>query len=368
MEKGRVLVDKSRSGRSRPWRLHKANSLLLAESYERLRSNKALRVRNCGSTLKFGVCPEGHERRLMFADFCRVRLCPMCAWRRSLLIAHQVRVVAHEAVQREALRWLFLTLTVRNCEGEALSKGIDHMMRAWDRMARRKAFSGAVRGWFRSMEITRNAVDGSYHPHFHVLLAVPPGYFKGKGYLKHAEWVELWRSSLRVDYVPVVDVRVVKQKRDVRREIEILETKGIEVSEEGFRESELSGSAVAEIAKYSVKAEDYLVYRRYKHKQAGRKVQLVADVGSGIDERTTDEVVMTLDSAMSHRRFLAYGGLLKAVWQELQASGKVQDAESDSADLVHVDLDTSCQCSVCGSNMLEELYNWVPSLGDYYST
>lgn len=367
MENGRVLVDKSRSGRSRPWRLHKANSLLLAESYERLQSSKALRVRNCGSTLKFAVCPEGHEKRLIWADFCRVRLCPMCAWRRSLLIAHQVKLVAHEAVQREALRWLFLTLTVRNVEGEALSKGIDGMMQAWKRLSERKAFA-VVRGWFRSLEITRNPVDGSYHPHFHVLLAVPPGYFKGKGYLKHADWVELWQSALRVDYVPVVDVRVVKQKRDIRREIEILEEKGIEVSEEGFRESELSGSAVAEIAKYSVKAEDYLVYRKYRHKQAGRKVQLVADVSSGIDERITDEVVLTLDAAMSHRRFLAYGGLLKAVWQELQGLGKVQDAESESADLIHVDLETSCQCSVCSSDMLEELYNWVPSLGDYYST
>jgi plasmid rolling circle replication initiator protein Rep len=52
--------------------------------------------------------------------------------------------------------------------------------------------------------------DGSAHPHFHCLLMVPPGYFKGKNYLSQANWVQLWRKSMRLDYNPILDVRAVK--------------------------------------------------------------------------------------------------------------------------------------------------------------
>lgn len=365
MENGRVLVDISRSGRARPWREHKANSVLLSESFRRLgKENKAVRVRECGSVLTFGVCPEGHEKRLLAANFCRVRLCPMCSWRRSILVAHQVRLVAHEAAIRKPLRWLFLTVTVRNCLGDELKNTLNWMMKSWNRFVGRKAFEKVVIGWFRSLEITRNPVDGTYHPHFHVLLAVPPRYFKGKDYLTHADWVTLWQTALKVDYTPVVDVRTVKDKRDVQREKEILEEKGIELVE---ADGELPASAVAEIAKYSVKAEDYLVYRRYRHKQEGKKIVLAADKSSGIDESVTDRVVEDLDSAMKGRRFIAYGGLLKEIWQELQRLGRVQDAESESVDLVHVEGDESCQCSVCGSSFMEEVYRWIPALENYFA-
>src|SRR5690606_12341063 len=112
----------------------------------------------------------GHEKRLTWANFCRVRLCPMCAWRRSLVIAHQIKAVAHEAVKRQSMRWLFLTLTIRNCTGDDLIDTISHLMKSWRRLSQRKLFSDVVVGWFRSLEITRNLLDDTYHPHFHVLL------------------------------------------------------------------------------------------------------------------------------------------------------------------------------------------------------
>lgn len=365
---GEILFDVSRSGRERPWKTHKTNSLLLSDSYKRLgKRNKSENVRDCGSSLKFHVCPSGHEKRLGWANFCRVRLCPMCSWRRSLLIAHQIKTVAHEAVKRQPLRWLFLTLTIKNCSADELQDTVTHLMKSWDRLAKRKAFSNVVVGWFRAFEITRNIFEDTYHPHFHVLLGVRPSYFiKQTGYIKHEEWVSLWQKSLQVDYKPVVDIRIVRNKRNIEKEVEILEKKGIHLSTDGrLIESDLSGSAVAELAKYATKSEDFLVYNRYKQKQKGKNVELVPDLKSGIDNNKTDEVVVTLDGALSHRRLLAYGGLLKEVWNELQLQGKVQDAEDDKADLVHVDGDTKCQCSVCGSNMLEELYSWVPGVGNY---
>ncbi|WP_338206320.1 protein rep [Parageobacillus thermoglucosidasius] len=366
---GEILVDKSPvSGRERPWKTHKANSSLLAEAFSRIgKHNKAEKVRHCGSSLKFNVCPEGHEKRLAWANFCRVRLCPMCAWRRSLVIAHQIKAVAHEAVKRQPMRWLFLTLTIRNCPGDVLGDTISHLMKSWDRLTRRKAFTDVVVGWFRSLEITRNLLEDTYHPHFHVLLGVKPSYFiKQKGYLTTRDWVSLWRECLRVDYDPVCHVRVVRNKRNIEREMKILEQKGIFLSPDGrLVEADLAGSAVAELSKYATKSEDYIVYNHYKQKQVRDKVKLVPVVSSGINWDKTDEVVATLDMALSRRRLLAYGGLLKEVWNELQAQGKVQDVEDDHVDLVHVDDDSICRCSVCGSNMLEELYSWIPDVQNY---
>lgn len=365
---GEILVDESKNGRERPWKTHKSNSLLLSESYKRLgKTNKADNVENCGSHLKFNVCPEGHEKRLFWANFCRVRMCPMCSWRRSLLIAHQLKEVAHNSVQRQPLRWLFLTLTLKNCEAGDLQDTITHLLKSWDRMSKRKAFKNVVVGWFRGLEITRNSLEDTYNPHAHVLIAVQPSYFKKKDkYLKTEDWVQLWKKSLQVDYDPIVDIRVVKDKRNINKEMQILEQKGVTLSEDGtISESQLSGSAVAELAKYSTKSEDYLVYKKYKQKQKGKNVRFIPDMKSGIDERKTDEVVSTLDNGLSRRRLIAYGGLLKEVWNELQAEGKLQDAEDDKADLVHVDGETKCKCSACGSNMLEELYSWLPDMKNY---
>lgn len=360
------MTDLSRSGRERPWRTHKNNSVLLSESFRRLEKvSKADRVVMCGSSLKFNVCPEGHEMRLSWANFCRVRMCPMCSWRRSLLVAHQIKLVAHEAVQRKKMRWLFLTLTIKNCSGDELQETINHLMDSYQRFTQRKLFKKVVIGWFRAFEVTRNILDNTYHPHFHILLGVPPSYFT-HGYTKTEEWVELWKESLRVDYDPIVHITTVKNKRNLEKEMQLLESKGIEMTpDQRLVESDLSGSAVAELAKYSTKSDDFLVYNQYKQKQKGEKVELMPVIAKGIDENRTDEVVAALDGALSRRRLLAYGGLLKEVWNELLRSGKLEDAESDSADLVHVDDDTKCQCSVCGSNMLEELYSWLPDLRHY---
>jgi plasmid rolling circle replication initiator protein Rep len=104
-------------------------------------------------------------------------------------------------------RFLFMTLTVRNCEVKDLRATLDHMGKAWVRLTQLRSWP--ARGWVRAVEITRSQRDRSAHPHYHCLLMVPPSYFQGD-YLKQAEWAELWRQSLRIDYKPVVDIRVVK--------------------------------------------------------------------------------------------------------------------------------------------------------------
>lgn len=361
-----ILTDFNSFEKERPWKSHKTNSQLLSESYQRISekykgtfwTNRKENVYYCGSSLKFNVCPAGHEKKLKWANFCRIRMCPMCSWRKSLLNAYNLKRVAHQAVQQKKMRFLFLTLTVENCIGEDLGETISHLMQSWQRLSQRTPFKKSVLGWFRALEITRNFDDGKFHPHFHVLLAVSPSYFS-HGYIKTEEWVKLWQESLQADYSPIVDIRTVKNKRNKEKEESILLEKGIE-------ESDLSGGAIAELAKYTTKADDFLVYNRRKQIQKKNEVLYIPDVESGINEEKTDEVVYILDTSLARRRLVAYGGELKKALKILEEQGKIQDSEDDDANLVHVDNeDKNCKCSVCHSDMLEELYSWIPSVKNY---
>lgn len=61
-------------------------------------------------------------------------------------------------------RWLFLTLTVRNCEVSELAATLKAMNEAWQRLVKREEFK-PVQGWLRTTEVTRGK-DRSAHPAF----------------------------------------------------------------------------------------------------------------------------------------------------------------------------------------------------------
>ena len=168
-------------------------------------------------------------------------------------------------------RWMFLTLTVRNCDIADLGDTLTAMNAAFQRMKVRKEFR-PVQGWIRTTEVTRGK-DGSAHPHFHTLMMVPPSMFT-RDYVKQAEWVALWRDVLRVDYDPNIDVRAVKPRKPKDGEALACVT------------AELVRGAVAETLKYSTKPAD-----------------MVAD----------PEWFLELTRQTHKRRFVATGGALKNV-------------------------------------------------------
>lgn len=196
----------------RPWETHRAaadrvESAYRAGDYERL----AERIAHCGQTLTFGaIAGDGSPSRLKLknARYCRVRLCPVCQWRRSLKWRARFLGAIPTITQRYPThRWVFLTLTIRNCQIEELRSTVEELNAGWQRLTKRKEFPAI--GTIRSLEVTRGT-DGTAHPHFHCLLLVPPGYFSGKNYLKHERWRALWQECLRVDYAPQVRVQAVK--------------------------------------------------------------------------------------------------------------------------------------------------------------
>jgi plasmid rolling circle replication initiator protein Rep len=171
-----------------------------------------------------------------------------------------------------------------------LDKILDDLFKAFNLMTKRKLFKKSIKGWFRALEITHNLENNTYHPHFHVILMVNRSYFEDKRYyISQSNWVDLWKSCLEVDYMPVVDVRAFKIKG--RKEVK---------------------KSIAETAKYTVKDNDYLIKG---------------------DEKTTDEIVRTLNFAMKSRRLIAFGGELRKIHKALNLD------DIKDGDLVHVNDD-----------------------------
>lgn len=139
-------------------------------------------------------------------------------------------------------RWLFLTITVKNCELSDLRSTLQEMNKSWNRFKGRKEFKN-VKGWIRSTELTRNKKNDTAHPHFHCLLLVSASYF-GKGYIKQAQWTDSWKGAARLDYTPIVDIRTIKPPKKTQ---DTQTEKTVE---------HLMSKAVCEVLKYSVKPSD----------------------------------------------------------------------------------------------------------------
>lgn len=206
------LIDLSE--KDKPWNKHRRNADIIARHYRGTEFNSyAERIDECGQYLKFKLVTldSGESKlKLQSARFCRVRHCPICSWRKSLAWkskAYGILPLIQEEYPKH--RWLFLTLTVKNCPVTELREVIGSMNKAWTRLSQLKVFPAV--GWIKSLEVTKGN-DGLAHPHFHILLMVKPSYF-GKDYLKQEKWCELWKQSLRVDYTPICHVTAVKKGR-----------------------------------------------------------------------------------------------------------------------------------------------------------
>jgi plasmid rolling circle replication initiator protein Rep len=285
------------SPKDAPWDVHRGQSddvggiYATAAEFERYAS----RMADCGGVLRFGwsTAPETGETalRLREAHFCRVRHCPVCQWRRSLMWQARFHQSLPKIVQEHPkARWVFLTLTVRNCSIGELGEMLTAMNAGWQRLIKRKEFR-PVSGWVRTTEVTRGA-DGSAHPHFHALLMVPPSMLAGSNYVKQARWVELWTDCMRLDYVPVVDVRAVKAT--------IPEGAKPSLDAMGFALQR----AVAETLKYSVKPGDmtddpywFLELTRQAHKRRFVATGGVLKNVLRVDEETDADLVMADGSA-----------------------------------------------------------------------
>jgi len=261
---------------------------------------------------------EDGTKQLNAANFCQLRLCPLCIARRAKKSVYLLsRVMDKVEVDHEGALFLFLTLTMKNCSGDQLGDTIGLLTKAWDRLMKHRKVQRSIKGWFRAVEITRPGLD-EYHPHIHAILVVEPPYFARKAglYITQGEWVERWQTALRSDYKPSVRVQTTKAKGEVS-----------------------GGKAAAlEAAKYATKDSDYIDPR--------------------LPERQAADIVETYTKALRRRRLTAYGGWMKEAAHELDAD------DLENGDLVHIEKDI-IRADV--ADLIED-YGWHFGAGDYVLT
>src|SRR5699024_1085922 len=174
------------------------------------------------------------------------------------------------------VRWLFLTLTVRNVyDGTELNKSLSDMSKGFNRMMKYKKINKNLVGFMRATEVTVNNIDNSYNQHMHVLVCVESTYFynteinknlselvKGfkcmnkykkinkklvgfnratevtvnyidnsfnqhmhllvcvestyfyntENYVNQKQWIQFWKRAMKLDYDPNVKVQMIRPK------------------------------------------------------------------------------------------------------------------------------------------------------------
>lgn len=270
------------------WDVYRGQTELLADflaEYEEFQ-RYAVRMGDCGGVLLFGwdSNPETGETALKLkkARFCRCRHCATCAWRKTLAMTGRF-LAGQAALLRDypKARWILLTLTVPNCPVDELADTLLGMNAAWRRLLARREFK-PVQGWVRSTEVTQEKPRRDYaHPHFHVLLMVPPSWFT-RDYVKQARWLALWRECMRDESITQVDVQAVK--------------------------GDLTGAA-AEVLKtfgYSVKPEQAL---------------------------TDPEWFLEMMRQVHRKRFFASGGALKEIFKEPETDEEMIEGDKPAEGL-----------------------------------
>lgn len=154
-------------------------------------------------------------------------------------------------------RFIFLTLTVRNCPLEDLRDTIAWMNASWLKMIKRKNFPAL--GWLKCIEVTRGETDLA-HPHFHCLLMVNETYFS-RGYISQADWAKMWKECLKVDYNPIVNVkRVRNRKHKSKQTVDTVNDVTVNNTDNRSVDNPIDDiiAGVLETIKYSVKPADLI--------------------------------------------------------------------------------------------------------------
>ena len=211
-------------------------------------------------------------------------------------------------------RWLFLTLTVRNVAIADLRQTVTHMNQSFVRLTKLKIFPAI--GWLKSVEVTRNPKDGTAHPHFHCLLMVASNYF-GRNYVNQKQWRDAWQQSLRVEYEPSVNIKVVKEQNGSSQN-------GSSQNGSSISDDNSIAKAICETLKYSVKPDDLAV---------------------------SSEWLEELTRQLHKTRAVSVGGILRKYLKE----------DSDDDDLVHIEEENGTD-----SEMEESiLFGWRESIKRY---
>ena len=206
-----------------PWREKQVKTIAKLTNYRKKNRHLATRLReltdpqllaiadyieDCGSYITMTATAD-NAVKITAANFCRQRLCAVCAWRR------QARFVATtypalELLTNNGFTLLFVTLTVKNVCQDKIGEATNELSEAYTRLNRSAICSG-VQGYVRSIEVTFNQDTETWHPHIHAIWIMPADYSPiHPEYISQPALIKAWRKALRAGYNPNVDIRMLR--------------------------------------------------------------------------------------------------------------------------------------------------------------
>jgi len=266
----------------------------------------------CNTFLSFLTNGEKSVKRAYKANNCNNRFCPICSWKKAKKDAMKIGVMLEAVKQLEKKEFLFLTLTAPNCTGEDLPETINKFNKAFHKMFKRRNVEKAIKGFARKLEVTTdqeptitkelykqkkayfdkrglavgdaNPQYNTYNPHFHVILVVNKTYFKKPDlYIKHEEWLDMWRDCMDDPSISQVRIEKVKEKGN--------------------------SNAILEIAKYSAKNNDLL---------------------------HSEQVFDVFYKSLKGRQLLTFSGILKEYAQKYEDGELDEFKEKDENEYTHM--------------------------------
>lgn len=256
-----------------------ANRRIVAALSDIGEPTKAAAIHDCGTFVRVGK-RNGHET-ITQANFCRQRLCQVCAWRRSAKFTAQMIPVCRN-LSAQGYTPIFITLTIKNPDSTGVRSAMDELLTGWDRLLKMRLYKRSIAGFVRGIEVTYNTINGTYHPHIHAILFMNRGYYGGKNYISHDRLMADWAAAARLDYMPSVRIQAVKQHKTA---------------------DTATTSAVVETLKYCYKV-DY--------------------------NTVSSETIATLLYSLKGRRLISFGGVVAAERRALQMGDIDDDLNGDT--------------------------------------
>ncbi|ECO1677986.1 protein rep [Peribacillus frigoritolerans] len=267
-------------------------------------------IKECSTFMTFIADEMLDKKKQHKGNSCKNRFCPICSWKKSRKDALALSLLMEYIKVEHEKDFIFLTLTAPNVSADKVNDEIKKFNHSFKKLFERKEVKQVTKGYVRKLEVTynnerfitekmyskriayykkRNLHIGdnnpnynTYHPHFHVMIAVNKSYFnKADLYLSRDKWLELWQEATGDYSITQVDVRKVRHN---------------------------SKKEVAEVTKYSAKDSDYL---------------------------QSPEVFETFYKALKGKRLIVYSGLFKDAMKLFKTGELDKYKDVDSTEYVY---------------------------------
>lgn len=188
---------------------YKFIEMMLNSKYVEIKNLNVGRLAVCGDFLMFLKSASGGHR-LKKANLCENRFCPLCSNVRARKNAVIILELLQYAREIKKVEFIFVTLTAPNVTGDQLDEEITKFNKAFKELMRSKEFEKISKGYIRKLEVTYNQEANTYHPHFHIVVAVNKSYFTSRDYINIEMLKQLWRKYKQDETIEAVDMQKVR--------------------------------------------------------------------------------------------------------------------------------------------------------------